>query len=145
MSRRTVSESSPFGPDGYQDAPPDIAQAIDAAVFIEDTFPSPEELRREIKRSVSIRLDPDVYAWFKLPGPGYQTRINAVLRAYMQAQRSKGSGNGSHAERASVKWSPPAGPRAVKAAKAAKSAVARMRPTKKAVSRRRASKTTRNR
>jgi hypothetical protein len=30
-----------------------------------------------------------VYAWFKLPGPGYQTRINAVLRAYMTAQISK--------------------------------------------------------
>ena len=145
MSKRTVSESSPFGPDGYQDAPPDIAQAIDAAVFIEDSFPSPEELRREIKRSVSIRLDPDVYAWFKRPGPGYQTRINAVLRAYMQAQRSKGSGNGSHAERANLKRFPSVGPTAVKAAKAARSTVARMRSTKKAVSRRRSSKTTRKR
>lgn len=89
MNRGTVSGDSPFEPDGYQNAPPDIAAALDRAVFVEDTFPSPEELRREIKRTVSIRLDPDIYAWFKLPGPGYQTRINAVLRAYMMAQRSK--------------------------------------------------------
>lgn len=142
MSKRTVSENNPFGPDGYQDAPPDIAEAIDAAVFIEDTFPSPEELRREIKRSVSIRLDPDVYAWFKLPGPGYQTRINAVLRAYMQAQRSKGSGNGSHAASTHVKWLPPVAPTTVKVARRT---VARMRPAKKTVSSRRTNKTTRKR
>ena len=89
MNRGTVSEDNSFGPDGYQGAPPDIAEALDSGVFVEDTFPSPEDLRREVKRTVSIRLDPDVYAWFKLPGPGYQTRINAVLRAYMTAQISK--------------------------------------------------------
>ena len=37
------------------------------------------------KRAVSIRLDQDVLAWFKEQGRGYQTRMNAVLRAYMQA------------------------------------------------------------
>lgn len=34
------------------------------------------------KASVSLRLDADVLAWFKAQGPGYQTRINAVLRAF---------------------------------------------------------------
>ncbi|WP_114966997.1 BrnA antitoxin family protein [Alkalilacustris brevis] len=38
------------------------------------------------KKPVSIRLDPDVLAFFKAQGRGYQTRINAVLRAYMKAQ-----------------------------------------------------------
>jgi len=33
----------------------------------------------------SLRLDPDVLAWFRSHGKGYQTRINAVLRAYMKA------------------------------------------------------------
>ena len=94
MSNGTASGDKAFGPDGYQDAPPEIAKAIDSAVFVDDNFPSPEEIARAIKRSVSIRLDPDVYEWFKLPGPGYQTRINGVLRAYMQAQKAKGSGNG---------------------------------------------------
>ena len=70
--------------DRYTDAPPEIAAEINASVAIGDDFPSPEELQRELKRSVTIRLDPDVYAWFQLPGPGYQTRINAVLRRYME-------------------------------------------------------------
>ena len=39
-----------------------------------------------IKQAVSLRLDPDVLAYFKAQGPGYQTRMNAVLRAYKDAQ-----------------------------------------------------------
>jgi uncharacterized protein (DUF4415 family) len=38
------------------------------------------------KELVSIRLDIDVLEFFKRPGPGYQTRINAVLRLWMKAQ-----------------------------------------------------------
>ncbi|WP_246164154.1 BrnA antitoxin family protein [Blastochloris sulfoviridis] len=41
------------------------------------------------KVPISIRLDPDVLDFFKAAGPGYQKRINAVLRAYMRAQTSK--------------------------------------------------------
>ena len=37
------------------------------------------------KASVSIRLDQEVLDWFKAQGKGYQTRINALLRAYMEA------------------------------------------------------------
>lgn len=40
----------------------------------------------EPKIPVSIRLDPDVLNFFKSQGRGYQTRINAVLRAYMEAK-----------------------------------------------------------
>jgi BrnA antitoxin of type II toxin-antitoxin system len=32
------------------------------------------------KRPVSLRLDPDVIAWFRKSGPGWQTRINDELR-----------------------------------------------------------------
>ena len=39
------------------------------------------------KKSVSLRLDPDVLDWFKKDGRGYQTRINAVLQAYVEAHR----------------------------------------------------------
>lgn len=35
------------------------------------------------KRPISIRLDEDVIGFFKAMGPGYQTRINAVLRHFM--------------------------------------------------------------
>lgn len=37
------------------------------------------------KASVSLRLDADVLAWFKSQGRGYQTRMNAVLRAFKDA------------------------------------------------------------
>ena len=38
-----------------------------------------------VKVPVSIRLDPDILDWFKAKGPGYQTRINAALRAFIKA------------------------------------------------------------
>ncbi|QQR81454.1 MAG: BrnA antitoxin family protein [Deltaproteobacteria bacterium] len=38
----------------------------------------------ESKALVTIRLDPDIIQWFKKQGRGYQTRINAVLRLYVQ-------------------------------------------------------------
>ena len=37
------------------------------------------------KASVSLRIDADVLEWFKSQGSGYQTRMNAVLRAYRDA------------------------------------------------------------
>ena len=37
------------------------------------------------KTSISLRVDQDVLAWFKAQGDGYQTRINAVLRAFRDA------------------------------------------------------------
>ena len=41
------------------------------------------------KQPTSIRLDPEVLNWFKREGKGYQTRINAVLRTYMEAKSAK--------------------------------------------------------
>ena len=40
----------------------------------------------ETKKKVTIRLDNDVINWFKSSGKGYQTKINAVLKSYIQAQ-----------------------------------------------------------
>lgn len=37
------------------------------------------------KQPISLRVDVDVLAWFKKQGPRYQSRMNAVLRAYMSA------------------------------------------------------------
>jgi uncharacterized protein (DUF4415 family) len=75
--------------DRYTDAPPEIAEALAASEPVEDDFPSPEELARELSRTITIRLDPAVYEWFRRPGPGYQTRINAVLRYYVRTQKAK--------------------------------------------------------
>jgi uncharacterized protein (DUF4415 family) len=40
------------------------------------------------KKAISIRVDEDVLDYFKSEGDGYQRRINAVLRSYMQ-QKAK--------------------------------------------------------
>lgn len=41
------------------------------------------------KVPISIRLDGEVLDYFKAGGRGYQSRINAVLRAYVRSQRGK--------------------------------------------------------
>ena len=38
------------------------------------------------KQAVSLRIDEDVLAWFKQRGPRYQSRMNAVLRSYMNSR-----------------------------------------------------------
>lgn len=40
------------------------------------------------KQPVSLRVDQDVLDFFKSEGRGYQTRMNAVLRAYMEAKKT---------------------------------------------------------
>ena len=40
---------------------------------------------------ISFRIDPDVLEFFKGEGPGYQSRMNAVLRAYVAHQRRRES------------------------------------------------------
>jgi uncharacterized protein (DUF4415 family) len=42
------------------------------------------------KKAISIRLDPDVLDYFKNEGPGYQRRINAVLRSYVEQKQKRG-------------------------------------------------------
>ena len=41
------------------------------------------------KEAISLRVDPDVLEFFRSQGKGYQTRMNAVLRAYMEAMKAK--------------------------------------------------------
>lgn len=44
------------------------------------------------KLPVSLRVDADVFAFFKSIGRGYQTRMNAVLRSYVEHELGKKSG-----------------------------------------------------
>ena len=60
-------------------------QELDPSFFANATLKLPEP-----KKAISLRLDPDVLSWYKKQGSGYQTRINAVLRFYMQAKHSTG-------------------------------------------------------
>lgn len=60
---------------------------------------SPEQFARAIareglkpvarKQQLTLRLDAEVLEWFRAQGRGYQTKINALLRAYMDAHRSR--------------------------------------------------------
>ena len=55
----------------------------------EDFWDEAELVVPVAKRPISLRLDEDVLAWFRGLGPRYQTRINAVLRAYMRRSASR--------------------------------------------------------
>jgi uncharacterized protein (DUF4415 family) len=41
------------------------------------------------KQQITLRLDPDVIRWFKRTGKGYQSRMGAVLRSYVEAKRKR--------------------------------------------------------
>lgn len=42
---------------------------------------------KRVKKQLTIRVDADVVDWLKQQGPGYQTRINQILRLVMERQR----------------------------------------------------------
>ena len=41
------------------------------------------------KKQLTVRMDSDVIEWFKNQGRGYQTKINSLLRAYMEEHRRR--------------------------------------------------------
>ena len=41
------------------------------------------------KKLISLRVDEDVLEWMKKQGKGYQSRINALLRRYYEANREQ--------------------------------------------------------
>ncbi len=44
---------------------------------------------RPVKKPLSLRVDADVIDWFQRQGQGYQTRMNAVLRNYVERHRKR--------------------------------------------------------
>jgi len=44
---------------------------------------------RPRKRRISLRVDIEVVDWFKSKGPGYQTRINRILRRVMMEAKKR--------------------------------------------------------
>lgn len=55
---------------------------------LDETFWAKAQLRLpETKDRVTLRLDHDVLQWLKNQGKGYQTRINAILRQYMEVYK----------------------------------------------------------
>jgi uncharacterized protein (DUF4415 family) len=55
---------------------------------------SPDFLARAIvwpgpKKQITLRLDPDVLIFFRKQGKGYQSTMNAMLRKYVEARKSR--------------------------------------------------------
>ncbi|MEP2947276.1 MAG: BrnA antitoxin family protein [Lentilitoribacter sp.] len=48
-----------------------------------------EIVEPKAKTAISLRVDADVLDYFKSQGKGHLTRMNAVLRSYVEAQRSR--------------------------------------------------------
>ncbi|HYH19309.1 MAG TPA: BrnA antitoxin family protein [Azospirillum sp.] len=63
---------------------PDAAPIVDEA-----WFEQAEVVEPATKTAISIRIDREVLDYFKASSRRYQTKINAVLRAYMEHERSK--------------------------------------------------------
>ena len=67
-----------------------------AALSDPDALPMTDEewlrgsIAGQVKVPVGLKLDQDVLDWFRANGRGYQTRMNAVLRKYMEAHRKAG-------------------------------------------------------
>jgi uncharacterized protein (DUF4415 family) len=58
---------------------PDVAPLLDDRWFTEARIVHPKR-----KVAISMRIDPEVYEFFRKTGRGYQTRMNRVLRAFME-------------------------------------------------------------
>ena len=65
---------------------PDAAP-LDAAFWRKARVTVPTQIR---KKHTGLRIDEDVLDWFRSLGRDYQTRMNAVLRAYVEAQKRGG-------------------------------------------------------
>jgi uncharacterized protein (DUF4415 family) len=61
---------------------PEITPELFAKALVRRGLPTTKN-----KAQVTLRIDRDVLEWFKSQGRGYQTHINALLRAYMDARR----------------------------------------------------------
>jgi uncharacterized protein (DUF4415 family) len=59
---------------------PEITPEMFARAVVRRGLPTPPT-----KSQLTLRIDSDVVAWFRARGRGYQTQINALLRAYMEA------------------------------------------------------------
>ena len=53
----------------------------------EDFWKRAELRMPQPKKGIYVRLDPDVLDWLKSKGKGYQTRMNAMLRAMMESDQ----------------------------------------------------------
>ena len=93
LQKNNSTEQSPYGTD-WSKFRRRTAAAIRKGILADpDAHPTNDAFWKtakvvlpEPKEIVTMRLDADLLRWLRRT-PGYQTRVNAILRAYMQAQR----------------------------------------------------------
>jgi uncharacterized protein (DUF4415 family) len=61
----------------------------DLLVLAEEEGSAESRWNRPRKRRISLRVDAEVVDWFKSKGPGYQTRINRILRRVMMEGKKR--------------------------------------------------------
>jgi uncharacterized protein (DUF4415 family) len=82
-----LSNASKVRMDGIKDEQIDYSEIPE---LTDDWFARAQhsrEMKIPTKHQISLRVDDDVLAFFKAHGTRYQTRINAVLRAYVEAHK----------------------------------------------------------
>jgi uncharacterized protein (DUF4415 family) len=77
MSEEDVQRAALADPDAQPWTDEDLGQAV--MMRVQDLLPKPKE-------PVSMRIDAEVLRWYKAKGKGWQTLMNAVLKAYAQTQ-----------------------------------------------------------
>jgi len=70
----------------FSDAPETTPEMFGRAIARKGLKPT------ERKSQITLRIDSDVLGWFRHQGRGYQTRINSLLRAYMEEKRRPNTG-----------------------------------------------------
>ena len=61
----------------------------DAGIIPPGFWDNAEVWHPENKQQITLRLDPEVIRFFKRTGKGYQSRMGAVLRSYVEAKRKR--------------------------------------------------------
>ena len=74
LTEEEIAEAIRNDPDSFEPEPGQLRHALVGRV-------------RRPKQRLTLRLDADLVDWFKAQGAGYQARINAVLRAYVERAR----------------------------------------------------------
>ena len=82
--RRSISQVRAMRTNGEDQTRPDAPEAESLG---EEFWKTARVVLPPGKTSVHLRLDSDVVEWFKAHGKGHLTRMNAVLRAYVEAQK----------------------------------------------------------
>ena len=68
-----------------------VATDPDAPPLLDDeTLARARWVEPEPKQAISLRVDADVLRWYRALGPRYQSRMNRVLRAYMESESDHG-------------------------------------------------------